>query len=92
MIDVFIKNFVTSHYPLSVCIDPEKSRSEISTNMAAEVEVEIDHHGIRCNRCGDAGQEQRRLMSKTDEQTGFPLRVRNISIVVRLPLCVGDST
>lgn len=43
--------------------------------MAAETDI---HPTGRCNRCGDAGQQQRIMVTRSDEETGFPHRVRDL--------------
>ena len=50
--------------------------------MAAEAEVDST---VRCNRCGDAGQQQQQhriIVTRTDEQTGYPHRVRDLVMLL----------
>jgi len=58
--------------------------------MAAESDV---HPTARINRSDDAGHERRRVMARTDEQTGFPHRVCYLVlmlVVTRCMLSAGD--
>jgi len=53
--------------------------------MAAEGE---EHSTGRCNRCGDASQQQRILVSRPDEEIGYPHRVWHcISFLFLLRAC-----
>ena len=50
----------------------------VTSKMAAE-DV---HQTGKCKRFGDAGQQQRIMVTKADEETAFPHRVRDVMLLL----------